>query len=108
MNRLLPPFTALREFTLNGTNHRTQREQGSMIRRHVSRRNRHTAPPLRRDRCPGQTQPDKARAWIPRTHTAVTWPLNGDEPTSQLITRRELSSASGAGKDAGQALAAPR
>lgn len=38
-----PPFTALREFTLNGTNHRTQREQGSMIRRHVSRRNRHTA-----------------------------------------------------------------
>ena len=33
MNRLECQFTALREFTLNGTGHATRREQGSMIRR---------------------------------------------------------------------------
>ena len=43
------PFTALREFTLNGTDHATHREQGSMIRRYVAWRNRNTGNPrLRR------------------------------------------------------------
>ena len=42
-------FTALREFTLNGTGHATHRGQGSMIRRYIAWRNRHTADPrLRR------------------------------------------------------------
>ena len=49
MNRLECQFTALREFTLNGTDHATHREQGSMIRRYIAWRNRHTRDPrLRR------------------------------------------------------------
>ena len=49
MNRLECQFTALREFTLNGTDHATHREQGSMIRRYIAWRNRHTGDPrLRR------------------------------------------------------------
>jgi len=49
MNRLECQFTALREFTLNGTGHATHREQGSMIRCYIAWRNRHTADPrLRR------------------------------------------------------------
>jgi hypothetical protein len=39
----------LREFTLNGTDHATHQEQGSMIRRYIAWRNRHTSDPrLRR------------------------------------------------------------
>jgi hypothetical protein len=49
MNRLECQFTALREFTLNGTDHASHGEQGSMIRRYIAWRNRHTADPrLRR------------------------------------------------------------
>ena len=49
MNRLECQFTALREFTLNGTGHATHREQNSMIRRYIAWRNRNTANPrLRR------------------------------------------------------------
>ena len=44
-----PQFTALREFTLNGTDHTTYREQDSMIRSYIAWRNRHTDDPrLRR------------------------------------------------------------
>jgi hypothetical protein len=42
MNRIECQFTALREFTLNGTDHATHREQGSMIRRYIAWRNRNT------------------------------------------------------------------
>ena len=49
MNRIECQFTALREFTLNGTDHATHREQGSMIRRYIAWRNRDTGNPrLRR------------------------------------------------------------
>jgi hypothetical protein len=49
VNRLEAQFTALREFTLNGTDHTNHREQDSMIRRYIAWRNRHTADPrLRR------------------------------------------------------------
>jgi hypothetical protein len=49
MNRIECQFTALREFTLNGTDHATHREQGSMIRRYIAWRNCHTSDPrLRR------------------------------------------------------------
>jgi len=49
MNRIEAQFTALREFTLNGTDHATHSEQASMIRRYIAWRNRHTADPrLRR------------------------------------------------------------
>jgi hypothetical protein len=42
-------FTALREFTLNGTDHASHREQGGTIRRYIAWRNRHTRDPrLRR------------------------------------------------------------
>jgi len=45
MNRIECQFTALREFTLNGTDHATRREQGSMIRRYIAWRNRNTSDP---------------------------------------------------------------
>jgi transposase len=45
LNRIEPQFTALRYFTLDGTDHQSHREQGSMIRRYISWRNRHTTDP---------------------------------------------------------------
>ena len=45
MNRIECQFTALREFTLNGTDHASHREQGSMIRRYIAWRNRNTRNP---------------------------------------------------------------
>jgi transposase len=45
LNRIEPQFTALRYFTLNGTDHQSHREQGSMIRRYIAWRNRHTTDP---------------------------------------------------------------
>ena len=43
MNRLECQFTALREFTLNGTDYATHREQGRVTRRYTAWRNRHTS-----------------------------------------------------------------
>jgi DDE superfamily endonuclease len=40
LNRIEAQFTALRCFTLDGTDHRSHREQASMIRRYISWRNR--------------------------------------------------------------------
>ncbi len=40
LNRIEAQFTALREFTLNGTDHVDHREQGSVIRRYIAWRNR--------------------------------------------------------------------
>ncbi|WSW30768.1 transposase [Streptomyces sp. NBC_01003] len=40
-NRIEAQFTALRYFTLDGTDHADHKEQGSMIRRYVIWRNRH-------------------------------------------------------------------
>jgi transposase len=49
LNRIEAQFTALREFTLNGTDHAGHAEQGSMIRRYIAWRNRNTDNPrLRR------------------------------------------------------------
>ncbi len=49
LNRIEPQFTALRYFTLDGTDHGTHREQASMIRRYIAWRNRHiTDPKLRK------------------------------------------------------------
>jgi hypothetical protein len=62
MNRLECQFTALREFTLNGTDHATHREQNSMIRRYIAWRNRHTADPAYAASSNGQTLPDTALA----------------------------------------------
>jgi len=42
LNRIECQFTALRYFTLDGTDHRTHEEQNSMIRRYLAWRNRHT------------------------------------------------------------------
>jgi hypothetical protein len=41
LNRIEAQFTALRYFTLDGTDHGSHREQASMIRRYLSWRNRH-------------------------------------------------------------------
>jgi transposase len=40
-NRIEAQFTALRYFTLDGTDHASHAEQGSMIRRYITWRNRH-------------------------------------------------------------------
>ena len=49
LNRLEAQFTALRYFTLDGTDHANHTEQASMIRRYIAWRNRHTHDPkLRR------------------------------------------------------------
>src|SRR5690606_31230341 len=40
LNRIEARFTALREFTLNGTDHVDHREQGSVIRRYIAWRHR--------------------------------------------------------------------
>ncbi|MCX4507979.1 hypothetical protein OOK53_36580 [Streptomyces anulatus] len=41
LNRIEAQFTALRYFTLDGTDHADHKEQGSMIRRYIIWRNRH-------------------------------------------------------------------
>ncbi|MFI1785141.1 IS630 family transposase [Streptomyces rubiginosohelvolus] len=41
LNRIEAQFTALRYFTLDGTDHSDHKEQGSMIRRYIIWRNRH-------------------------------------------------------------------
>jgi transposase len=48
LNRIEPQFTALRYFTLDGTDHATHREQARMIRRYIDWRNRHTTDPTLR------------------------------------------------------------
>jgi len=49
LNRIEPQFTALRYFALDGTDHPSHAEQGRMIRRYISWRNRNTCDPsLRR------------------------------------------------------------
>ena len=40
LNRIEPQFTALRYFTLDGTDHDSHREQARMIRRYIAWRNR--------------------------------------------------------------------
>jgi transposase len=45
LNRIEPQFTALRYFTLDGTDHASHREQASMIRRYIAWRNLHTTDP---------------------------------------------------------------
>lgn len=42
LNRIEAQFTALRYFTLDGTDHASHKEQGSMIRRYIIWRNHHT------------------------------------------------------------------
>jgi hypothetical protein len=41
LNRIKAQFTALRYFTLDGTDHASHKEQASMIRRYISWRNNH-------------------------------------------------------------------
>jgi len=49
LNRIECQFTALRYFTLDGTDHRSHEEQNSMIRRYIAWRNRHTDDPELRE-----------------------------------------------------------
>lgn len=41
LNRIEAQFTALRYFALDGTDHASHKEQGSMIRRYIIWRNKH-------------------------------------------------------------------
>ncbi|MFC9890303.1 helix-turn-helix domain-containing protein [Streptomyces pilosus] len=41
LNRIEAPFTALRSFTLDGTDHTPHTEQGNVIRRYITWRSRH-------------------------------------------------------------------
>ena len=43
LNRIEAQFTALRYFALDGTDHTSHKEQGSMIRRYIIWRNKHVA-----------------------------------------------------------------
>ncbi|MEW2386678.1 transposase, partial [Micromonospora sp. NPDC047707] len=43
LNRIEAQFTALRYFTLDGTDHTSHKQQGSMIRRYIIWRNNHAA-----------------------------------------------------------------
>ncbi|GHB29405.1 hypothetical protein GCM10010346_61140 [Streptomyces chryseus] len=43
LNRIEAQFTALRYFALDGTDHASHKDQGSMIRRHIIWRNKHAA-----------------------------------------------------------------
>ncbi|WSB38965.1 transposase [Streptomyces scopuliridis] len=43
LNRIEAQFTALRYFTLDGTDHASHKEQGSVIRRYIIWRNKHQA-----------------------------------------------------------------
>nr|WP_245236057.1 hypothetical protein [Streptomyces durhamensis] len=43
LNRSEAQFTALRYFTLDGTDHANHKEQGRMIRRYIIWRNKHAA-----------------------------------------------------------------
>ncbi|MFF7402958.1 IS630 family transposase [Streptomyces murinus] len=43
LNRIEAQFTALRYFALDGTDHASHKEQGSMIRRYITWRNKHAA-----------------------------------------------------------------
>jgi transposase len=45
LNRIEAQFTALRYFALDGTDHPSHHEQGSMIRRYIAWRNRHVTDP---------------------------------------------------------------
>lgn len=80
--------------------------QGLMIGRHVAGATATPPIPPAPDR-----RPDKrsrtGTSMVPRTHTAVTWLLNGGEPAIRLMTRHDVLGGR-AGKDAGQVLAAPR
>ncbi|MFE7276913.1 helix-turn-helix domain-containing protein [Streptomyces sp. NPDC057623] len=49
LNRIEAQFTALRYFTLDGTDHASHKEQGSMIRRYIIWRNKHSADELLRE-----------------------------------------------------------
>ena len=48
LNRIEAQFTALRYFALDGTDHATHKEQGSMIRRYIICRNKHPTDERRR------------------------------------------------------------
>ncbi|WP_344954061.1 hypothetical protein [Actinomadura miaoliensis] len=59
LNRIEAQFTALRYFTLDGTDHATRKEEGSMIRRYIIWRNQHAADERLRERSwPGPTSPE--------------------------------------------------
>ena len=77
MNRLECQFTALREFTLNGTDHATHREQGSIIRRYIAWRNRNNADSTRQDTIRGDRKPAARRK--------ASWPRNGPQSLLEVF-----------------------
>ncbi|GAA2462889.1 hypothetical protein GCM10010405_54040 [Streptomyces macrosporus] len=62
LNRIEVRFTALRCFTLDGADHATHKEQGSMIRRYIIWRNRHADDRAYAPSSTERTLPDAALA----------------------------------------------
>jgi hypothetical protein len=60
LNRIEAQCSALRSFTLDGTDHPSHSEQASTIRRHIAWRNRHTRDRRLGKSSTGQTLPDTA------------------------------------------------
>ena len=54
LNRIEAQFTALRSFTLDGTDHASHAEQGSMIRRYIAWRTRNIDSSPTQDRSAGK------------------------------------------------------
>jgi hypothetical protein len=78
LNRIEPEFTALRYFALDGTDHATHQEQGSMIRRYITWRNNHAYD--ERLRSLGRRPRGRRRARRPFSHSgagALSWVRGG-------------------------------
>jgi transposase len=91
LNRIEPQFAALRYFALDGTDHATHQEQGSMIRRYIIWRNNHAYD--ERLRSLGRRPRGRRRARRPFSHSgagAVGFPSQRGE-----ILLRERSSPMG-------------
>ena len=86
LNRIEAPFTALRYFTLDGTDHASHKEQASMIRRYIIWRNNHAMTNGSAASSTGRTQPDPAAGQEPGGRSAYpsighTAPLTSSDPS---------------------------
>jgi transposase len=71
LNRIEAQFTALRHFTLDGTDHPSHAGQASMIRRYIAWRNHNTRDRRLGKSVTGQTLPDEALGW-PRRSVGIS------------------------------------
>jgi hypothetical protein len=89
LNRIEAQFTALRYFTLDGTDHASHSEQSRMIRRDIAWRNRHPTTASSARSSTGPTLPDKALA-LRASHSGGKPSLcgctaNPSEPHNEIV-----------------------